>query len=119
MTTRLPCPDAGVLQRLLLGQINSPEADPLEDHLATCGRCIETIQQLNETDSLVEALRGQAGVVPKPPGAEVEALMERLCALPMSLAGSESGPSKFPHTTPPPLAALSMPARSADPPPSV
>jgi eukaryotic-like serine/threonine-protein kinase len=57
MPTLTTCPDARVLERLLLGQIPVADAEPLEAHVAACSRCAARLQQIRADDPLVEALR--------------------------------------------------------------
>jgi serine/threonine protein kinase len=51
------CPADRDLQRLLLGQLPRPEAEPLEVHLAVCARCATLAPALKIEDGLLEAVR--------------------------------------------------------------
>jgi anti-sigma factor RsiW len=66
------CPDRRDLERLLLGLLPEAEAQALEEHVAQCGACVETLRALRADDALVEAIRagGQAGSLPSDPVAE-------------------------------------------------
>src|SRR5579862_8840509 len=57
MPTLTICPDTAVLQRLILGQIPAADSATLEEHVAVCMRCADTLQQLRADDPLVDALR--------------------------------------------------------------
>jgi anti-sigma factor RsiW/tRNA A-37 threonylcarbamoyl transferase component Bud32 len=57
MTARHDCPDPLRLQELLLGRLPGPDADELEQHLATCDRCATTVHSLPGEDELSRALR--------------------------------------------------------------
>jgi serine/threonine protein kinase len=52
-----PCPDDRELERLLLGRVPAAEAEPLEQHLATCSRCAVALEKVRTTDPLVDALQ--------------------------------------------------------------
>jgi serine/threonine protein kinase len=76
------CPEGAVLRRLALGQLSDQEAAPLEEHLAQCGRCAETLQALQLRDTLVQGLQ-TARTTPAPPEwGQVEGLIQRLQGLP-------------------------------------
>ena len=51
------CPELPLLEQLALGLLSSDEAAPLEEHLATCERCLQTLIERDPADTLVEALR--------------------------------------------------------------
>ncbi len=71
------CPDTDVLRDFLLGRFPPAEVERLAGHVEECGRCIDTLQTLRDSDPLLEAVRAPPppGEVP-PPG-----LAEQICAL--------------------------------------
>ena len=71
------CPDADVLQRFLLGQTSDQESAELEAHLAACAHCVQTLHGMKAEDTVVEAMRAQAGTA-EAEEAVVESLIERL-----------------------------------------
>jgi len=92
------CPTDQDLQQLLLGQIPDAEAEPLEEHLEQCDRCLQAASTLKAEDTLAEAVRCQAAVVELSTGDIVEGLMQRLEKLrpamapaPQSTAGTIPG----------------------------
>jgi tRNA A-37 threonylcarbamoyl transferase component Bud32 len=74
-----PCPDAAALRRYLLGQTPLPEADAVEQHLAACPRCLQSLEGLRADDSLTLNLR--AGAREQPDSPEVAELIQRLSRL--------------------------------------
>jgi tRNA A-37 threonylcarbamoyl transferase component Bud32 len=88
MNTALNCRLPDDLQRFLLGQLSADEADQVQQHLAACPRCLDTVSSLKASDTLVEAMRAQAGAA-SPPEADVVAL----------LIGKLSGRSRTSDTT--------------------
>src|SRR5262245_60999292 len=78
------CPTPRDLQRYLLGQAEDQQAACLQEHLAACGDCLDTVAHLRAEDTLVAALRAQA----RPPAVDndsdepaVEALIHKLSGL--------------------------------------
>ncbi len=55
------CPDDKIVQLLLLGQLSAVEAEPLEQHIAICPHCAETLGRIDAVDSLVDAMRAPHG----------------------------------------------------------
>ena len=51
------CPDFHLLEQLALGLLSGEEAAPLEEHLADCASCLQTLIERDPADTLVEALR--------------------------------------------------------------
>ncbi len=90
MRTELPCPRRDELERLLLGDLPEEETAALEEHVADCPRCLETIRALQTEDALVVAVRagGRAEDMPWP--AVDEDLIARLYRLPQELPGPPS-----------------------------
>src|SRR5262245_47046230 len=69
------CPDARQWQRLLLGEYPDHDAEQMEQHLAGCSRCLETVRGLPvEHDTMIEAMRAQ----PTPPDPDASQTVERL-----------------------------------------
>jgi len=64
MTVPPACPDAPSLQRFLLGWATGTEAERLEEHVADCPRCLESLGILRADDELVQAARGEAVAIP-------------------------------------------------------
>jgi serine/threonine protein kinase/tetratricopeptide (TPR) repeat protein len=60
MPQALSCPEKHDLQRYVLGQFADADAERLGQHLMQCQRCLALVTQLEASDSLVEAMRGQA-----------------------------------------------------------
>jgi WD40 repeat protein len=78
MPNVMTCPSEHDLQQLLLGQIPDADAEPLEEHLSQCERCLQTASTLKLEDTLAEAVRAQAAVPELSTGELVTGLMERL-----------------------------------------
>lgn len=57
MASTTPCPNSQVLRQLLLGQVASPQAEALEDHLNRCRTCGQLLPSLVTEDPLIEAMR--------------------------------------------------------------
>jgi serine/threonine protein kinase len=91
---RSNCPDGATLRRLALGQLSDQEAAPLEEHLARCAHCAETLQALHLRDGLVKGLQTARAADPPPEWALVEGLMHRLEGL--QPGGPEPGPEGLP-----------------------
>ena len=51
------CPDLKLLEQLALGLLSAEESAPLEEHLATCQGCLQTVIERDPSDTIVEALR--------------------------------------------------------------
>jgi hypothetical protein len=51
------CPQPYQLQQFLLGQLPSPEAEQVGEHLPLCPECLSAVATLETEDSLVQALR--------------------------------------------------------------
>jgi eukaryotic-like serine/threonine-protein kinase len=56
MSALSPCPGAEVLRRFVLGQLPEPEITVVQQHLAGCGRCLATVDDLQPEDAFVRAL---------------------------------------------------------------
>jgi eukaryotic-like serine/threonine-protein kinase len=84
----LACPDPQVLQRFLLGQVSEAEADPLEQHVARCPRCLQIVASVHAEDGFVLAMRAQARTQVAPPNEAVSSLIDRLARLPLPEAAA-------------------------------
>ncbi|MGH7135594.1 MAG: zf-HC2 domain-containing protein [Pirellulales bacterium] len=51
------CPDQELLERFALGLLSEEELAPLEEHLETCQRCVQTLLESSPSDTVIEALR--------------------------------------------------------------
>src|SRR4051794_20847434 len=71
------CPDLQDLQRFVLGQSPEADAERLELHLSRCDECLATLHTLQAADTLVEAVRAQAGAPDEPDNGTVADLIER------------------------------------------
>jgi serine/threonine protein kinase len=95
------CPDAASLRRYLLGDTPPPDAEAVEQHLATCPQCMQRLEGMRADDSLTLDLRAVA-VEQKSDSPEVLQLIQRLSrlgALPSeqaTLAIDGSTPSEVP-----------------------
>jgi hypothetical protein len=94
------CPDRQTLQRLVLGQLSADEVGPVESHLEDCSRCAETLQTLQQEDTLVHAVRSGSPLQAETDSAEVAGLMQRLESL--NLLGGHPDMDVLPCVTPPP-----------------
>jgi hypothetical protein len=86
MPPAFACPAPQVLQQYLLGQTPEPEASALDEHLHHCGRCVEALKGLTGEDDLVGAVRAQATAAGPATGEEVNRVIDRLCAAPLTLS---------------------------------
>src|SRR5262245_33262458 len=107
------CPEIADLQRLLLGQIPDPSAEPLDAHLLQCGRCATLANALPAADPLLDGIRVSAAAPPHPESGVIEDLVVRLqglrhltCAPDPAETGSPSLATPAPQgaTLPPALA---------------
>ena len=60
MNSSTNCRQPEDLQRFLLGQLTADDADRVQEHLAACPRCLDTVSHLQASDTLLEAFRAQA-----------------------------------------------------------
>jgi serine/threonine protein kinase len=100
MKTTAACPELSQCEKLITGQLPSPEIDSLLDHMASCDACVQQVEALLEKDTLVDLIRQARTLADAPPKETVARLVERIRKLrpgPASLAGASS---KF---TQPPL----------------
>jgi hypothetical protein len=86
------CPEREQLQRLVLGQVPSAQADTLEVHVADCPRCGEVLAQLHAVDALVEDMQARTTFAEEDDRDLVQGLIGRLKGLcPGSLAAAAAG----------------------------
>jgi WD40 repeat protein/serine/threonine protein kinase len=69
------CPDVPVLEQFLLGQVPPDEAQWLARHVEECGRCVETLHNLQANDTLIESMRAAAAAATPPGGVWVDRVM--------------------------------------------
>jgi WD40 repeat protein/serine/threonine protein kinase len=72
------CPHADELQRYALGHTPEPEAERLEEHLRRCRACLTSLAALRVDDTLLEAVRAQAGATRAPDDHTVSEVIARL-----------------------------------------
>jgi serine/threonine-protein kinase len=96
MTPAAACPDPRDLERLALGQLPEPVAEPLGQHVLNCSRCAERLQTFQAADPLVALLR-EAGSGRLPTDQPtVNALVERLVhAAPIPTDASASSTAAY------------------------
>ncbi len=92
MPPTTPCPDAQVLQDLLLGRLPGSAGEPLYRHLEECARCTELALTFHAGDWLLDALRAQAGQT-EAEDAAVVGLIRTLRCLGPPRPGPETGDS--------------------------
>jgi WD40 repeat protein len=105
MPDTFPCPDRRIIERLVLDQLSDAEAELVEEHLAQCDRCNQTLEALKGEDTFLGALQAQAAAPPEPDEDEIEALIGRLKELRLSATASEATPAATlagPALPPPP-----------------
>ena len=57
MPTISECPQAGILEQMLLGHVTPADAETLEAHVLDCPHCANVLQHLPAEDLLVQAMR--------------------------------------------------------------
>src|SRR5690348_1521826 len=113
MPNIVTCPSENELQQLLLGQVPDAAAEPLEEHLSQCDRCLKTASTLHLEDTLAEAVRAQAAAPELSTGEFVHGLMERLEKLrPAVTASPETGVVTVPGQDTPPGERSAPPAEA-------
>jgi len=98
--TTIPCPDAEVLRRLLLGELAPADLEPLGDHVLSCERCGDALNRLHPNDPLLQTLRGGDTATSLPP--LVQSLIARLSIPPAGTAGDKTVAS-LGESPPPPV----------------
>jgi hypothetical protein len=73
---------------MLSGSLPDKVAEPIEQHVLNCPRCIQIMAALRDNDTLVEALRARDSVKEVPQGPEVEDLVARMRDLTDSFSGT-------------------------------
>ncbi len=61
------CPPVPLLRRYVHGDLNEAEADTIDQHLSQCARCLEQLDHLSQTDTLVSVLRARTPPHETPP----------------------------------------------------
>jgi hypothetical protein len=76
MAQFMTCPDAEMFQKLLRGEASAEQLEAFADHLTHCSACAAAVDKALASDTLAQAVRGQAagGEAPVPP----EELLKRL-----------------------------------------
>lgn len=59
MTLISACPDQRKLEEVVLGLVDEAEAEPLEQHLLDCPKCVKTIGGFQLEDTLLSAMKSQ------------------------------------------------------------
>jgi anti-sigma factor RsiW len=59
MADVLRCPNRDALQRFLAGRLPEADTERLQQHLAHCPACVNTLHTLESEDSLIQAMRAQ------------------------------------------------------------
>lgn len=72
------CPDRAVLERFLLGQSSSADAEALEAHLERCDTCVDALNTLQARDSVIDAIRCRNDITGQAASVAVERLAERI-----------------------------------------
>src|SRR5437763_9709135 len=94
MSVAVSCPEAQVLQRFSLGQMSSGEVEALAGHVASCQRCIQTLDSLHLNDTLIEAIAARQRADNRDQTEPVQALMGRLKANRFAAAVSKDAPTQ-------------------------
>ena len=81
MPERLSCPNLDELHQFLLGRLPADQTDRLQDHLAHCAPCLDTVAGLKAEDTLVGAWRAQADAAASSEDQQVAALIQKLSGL--------------------------------------
>jgi predicted Ser/Thr protein kinase len=81
MRSDADCPSASLLEQLMLGQLSDHEAEPLERHLADCGRCGSLASSIQAGGVLVEAMRAPSPILQETANPVVERLIGHLRGL--------------------------------------
>jgi Protein kinase domain len=85
------CPDAQVLEKLILGLMPPLEGEPLLCHLQECDSCMQTVRTLRSRDTLVDAVSAQAFACKDPDEDTVIGLIQRLQGMNIALVHPSSG----------------------------
>jgi tRNA A-37 threonylcarbamoyl transferase component Bud32 len=85
------CPEVQQLEWFLLGQLEEPDLETLQQHLAGCPACRARTAALEVQDTLVKALPALSPLAPPPENSVVNHLIDRLQRLPREQGASLSG----------------------------
>jgi tetratricopeptide (TPR) repeat protein len=96
------CIPVELLHQFALGRVPEPELERLEQHLAQCKVCLQTLENLQTHDELLENL-AQAPAVLRAQGTVVEDLKQRLRILPAADRSGEPTATDRLMSTEPPL----------------
>jgi hypothetical protein len=108
MSRPTPCPSADDLEAFVLGRLAEPQAERLMEHLHHCPHCVESLHELRPADTLVDAMRAQAGWSAPPEEPPVRGLIDRLIRLPGPAPTLESLSITGEQTVTPPDAAADL-----------
>ncbi|OAI46810.1 hypothetical protein AYO44_10770 [Planctomycetaceae bacterium SCGC AG-212-F19] len=86
MSISSSCPGSQTLQRYVQGQLDEPQAEQVQRHLAGCARCLEVLQESPGDDELSQAVHAQTSAKDLPDQEAAEELAERLCKMEGSFA---------------------------------
>ncbi len=93
------CPESETLRQFLQGRLPEGEAEGIEQHLADCSICSDTLQSLEAGDTLHDLVR--AARQPLGEDSRIEGLVARLRELPPPAADSgDSGEIAAPREAP-------------------
>ncbi len=82
MSQETTCPDPRELEQFEIGALPDEQSAPLEMHLAQCSQCVGKLETLHGRDTLIDAMRAQGKLTPRPTAGEpVRSLMDQLKAL--------------------------------------
>src|SRR5438067_1258627 len=84
MSIAISCPEPRELEEFMLGKVSDATARRIEQHLAECGECSQTVGELKADDTLVAAMREQREMAPEPEEAIIDALIDRVSSLSMA-----------------------------------
>src|SRR5262245_44364848 len=93
-----PCPNADDLQRFALGRLAEADAERMQEHVADCSTCLETLHHLEAKDALVEAMRAQGAGDADSEDAVVAGLVAKLADRPPLLASAEQEGKRTPSS---------------------
>jgi tetratricopeptide (TPR) repeat protein len=82
----LACPERAELERFVLGHIDGPAVERLEEHLLHCPVCAASLQDLKQEDNLMQVMRDAAGLEQTVNEAPIDELIGRLLHNPPQLS---------------------------------
>src|SRR5947209_1204243 len=86
MANTIPCADALLLERFVLGRLPIAEMEALAHHVETCPHCISVLKGLDQTDQLVKDVQARSAMANELP----TELLEQWCALDRGDRGDRS-----------------------------